>query len=113
MLRDDNPDIPYPDMWDMPGGHVEDGETPAECIIREMDEEMGIDVSSHELFKVYDFSDRIEYVYSLKRDFDIREIILTEGQAVKWFRKEEIEKIEMAYGFNEVARDFYKELKVL
>ncbi|NTU88060.1 MAG: NUDIX domain-containing protein, partial [Chlorobiaceae bacterium] len=24
LLRDNRPDIPYPDMWDLPGGHVEE-----------------------------------------------------------------------------------------
>ncbi len=28
LLRDDKPDIPYPNMWDLPGGHVDNGETP-------------------------------------------------------------------------------------
>jgi 8-oxo-dGTP pyrophosphatase MutT (NUDIX family) len=27
-LRDDKPDIPFPDHWDFFGGHVEAGETP-------------------------------------------------------------------------------------
>ncbi|SDS10757.1 NUDIX hydrolase [Jiangella sp. DSM 45060] len=33
----------YPDVWDFPGGHLEDGETAAECARRECGEELGID----------------------------------------------------------------------
>ncbi len=40
--RDDNPDIPFPDMWDLPGGGRENGESGAECIVRETFEEFGI-----------------------------------------------------------------------
>jgi 8-oxo-dGTP pyrophosphatase MutT (NUDIX family) len=29
-LRDDKPDIPFPNHWDFFGGHVEEGETPEE-----------------------------------------------------------------------------------
>ncbi|MCK7516403.1 MAG: NUDIX domain-containing protein [Ignavibacteriales bacterium] len=28
LLRDDKVDIPFPNMWDIPGGKVEDNETP-------------------------------------------------------------------------------------
>ncbi|RLC55082.1 MAG: NUDIX hydrolase, partial [Candidatus Cloacimonadota bacterium] len=39
FLRDDKAGLPYRNMWDVPGGHVEENETPKECIIREMKEE--------------------------------------------------------------------------
>jgi 8-oxo-dGTP diphosphatase len=32
----------YPDVWDLPGGHVEDEEPPIEALARELEEELGI-----------------------------------------------------------------------
>jgi mutator protein MutT len=32
----------FPDVWDIPGGHVEPGETSATAIVRELKEELGI-----------------------------------------------------------------------
>ncbi|WP_084685963.1 NUDIX domain-containing protein [Nonomuraea coxensis] len=32
----------YPDVWDLPGGHVEEGEDPKESLVRELREELGI-----------------------------------------------------------------------
>jgi 8-oxo-dGTP diphosphatase len=42
-LRDDNPSIPYPGVWDLPGGGVEPGETLLDCAYRELYEEFGLD----------------------------------------------------------------------
>lgn len=36
----------YPDVWDLPGGHVEHGETPTEALARELREELGVDLRS-------------------------------------------------------------------
>ena len=35
-LRDDNPAIPFPNHWDLFGGHLEAGETPEQALVREV-----------------------------------------------------------------------------
>ncbi len=42
ILRDDKPTIPYPNMWDLPGGGRKGNETPFECVAREVYEELSI-----------------------------------------------------------------------
>lgn len=42
ILRDDKPSIPWPNMWELPGGGREGDETPFECVAREVYEELGI-----------------------------------------------------------------------
>lgn len=107
FLRDDLPHIPYPNTWDVPGGHVEEGETAAQCIVREMKEEMGLDLAGFELFSVKEFSDRVEHTFWKAADLNIDEISLQEGQRLKWFSEKEAEATPLAYGFNEIVADFY------
>ena len=42
ILRDDISTIPWPDMWELPGGGREGEETPFECAQREVFEELGL-----------------------------------------------------------------------
>lgn len=42
ILRDDISIIPWPNMWELPGGGREDEETPFECVQREVFEELGL-----------------------------------------------------------------------
>jgi len=34
----------YPDLWDLPGGHVEAGESELQALVREMREELGVHI---------------------------------------------------------------------
>lgn len=43
-LRDDKPDIPYPNTWDFAGGERLGNESPVECGLRELFEELGLRV---------------------------------------------------------------------
>ena len=42
ILRDDKENIPWPNMWELPGGGREGDESPFECAAREVFEELGI-----------------------------------------------------------------------
>ena len=95
-------------MWDIQGGHVENGETPEQCIVREMKEEMGLDIEGFQLFSVMKFADRTEYTFWKKANLGIDNIQLTEGQRLKWFTENEAKNTELASGFNEVVEDFFE-----
>jgi 8-oxo-dGTP diphosphatase len=45
LMRDDRPALPFPGLWDLPGGGREGRETPRETLIREGREELGLDLA--------------------------------------------------------------------
>ncbi len=45
-------DVPYPLLWEFPGGKVEPGEDPRDCIVREIREELGMEVAAEEIYDV-------------------------------------------------------------
>ena len=97
-------------MWDVPGGHIEADETPEKCIIREMKEEMDLDLNKFQLLCVKEFDDRIEYTFWKHANLDINKIKLMEGQCLKWFTQQEAASIKLAYGFNEIVKEFYRSI---
>ncbi len=112
LLRDKKKDIPYPNHWDVLGGNVEEDEAPKECILREMKEEIELNLRNPELFKVYDMEDRTEYTFWQKKDLDISQIRLHEGQRLQWFSENDVKKMkkkEIAFGFKTILLDFFKE----
>ncbi len=65
----------HPTRWDLPKGHLDDGETDLECALRELSEETGIlpdDVAVDPQFRF-----TIQYPVTYKKRFDGREALKT------------------------------------
>ena len=49
ILRDDKLTIPWPNLWELPGGGREEDETPFGCVAREVYEELNIQLSKDDV----------------------------------------------------------------
>jgi 8-oxo-dGTP diphosphatase len=113
-LRDNKPTIPFPDHWDLIGGHVEEGETPEEALVREVKEELDIDLKEYTFYKIYecltgDAYENIKYIYSGKINIPIEKITLLEGVRPRYFSRAEIPEVKFANILKTIVLDYIRD----
>ena len=110
-LRDDSTTDYWPNCWDVIGGVVEDGETPDECLVGEMREETGEELTSFDSFKVYDVplpngGVAKFHVYCGRLDKPALDLVLGEGQEHRFFPVSQLDALNLASGTDLVLREF-------
>lgn len=90
---------PLAGLWEFPGGKVEPGETPEASLIRELDEELGIDVSAACLAPLSFASHAYDDFHLLMPLYVCRrwegQPVARENQALKWVRPERLRDYPM------------------
>lgn len=98
--REDN------EMWTLPGGKMEIGESISNCCVREIKEEMGLKVKIEKLVGIYtspdcifDFGNEMVFqpfvVAFLCSTTSNKFLINSESASAKWFSEKEISKLKM------------------
>jgi 8-oxo-dGTP diphosphatase len=86
-------------LWEFPGGKVEYGETPENALIRELNEELGIDTWQSCLAPLSFASHSYEEFHLLMPLFVCRKWVGTpkpiEGQVLKWVSKNDLRNYDM------------------
>ena len=110
-LRDNKSWIPFPNHWDLIGGHVEEGETPEEALVREVKEELDIDIMDYDFFKKFecltgDAYENEKYIYTGKINLPIEKITLLEGERAQYFTRKEIPDLKFANIIKSIVMDY-------
>ena len=103
----------FANKWEFPGGKIDPGETPQECLRRELQEELGLETAvgalfsdtlyTHEQGQIRQFTYWVEFVNPPVN------IDLCEHQAIAWITPTEIAAYEFAGADMAVAEKFHRD----
>jgi 8-oxo-dGTP diphosphatase len=87
-----------PHKWEFPGGKLYEGESDSECIIRELKEELNIEVRIIKRLKSseFDYGSFSINLIPFIVEYVTGNIYLSEHQEAKWFTKDELSHLDWA-----------------
>jgi len=97
-------------MWDAFGGHLVPCEEPATALARELEEELGIRISTPRFLRIYEDVDPTSkdlfrhYLFLVARWEGDPQIANDEHSEIRWFRPEEAEGLKLAENLKESIR---------
>jgi 8-oxo-dGTP diphosphatase len=118
FLRDDKDWIPFPNMVDIIGGHLEEGESPEDAAMREFGEELEYSDTGEPFqptglapFRVWVDDRNVEQnIYGCELE-TTPNLILKEGQRLIFLSRDELATTEFAFHYNEVVREYAESVK--
>jgi mutator protein MutT len=102
--------------WELPGGRLEAGESPPACVVREIREELAIDVAAEELldcwlYEVLPGREVVIVTYGCRYEGDGAVRMSYEHSAVGQFDLAEIDGLPMPEGYRRSIRDWHRRRK--
>ena len=86
----------YKDGWEIPGGKIEEGESPEECIVREIQEELATQVKAEKEIGVvdYDYPAFHLTMHCILCTIVSGDLQLLEHESARWLTKENLRSVD-------------------
>lgn len=111
-LRDDKPEISFPNHWDLFGGHVEADETPEQALVRELKEELNVDITDYQFYKSFESRNETnantKFVFVVKIKQSASDLTLYEGQYLNGINMSERGNYKFANMLGQILDDYAK-----
>ena len=97
-----------PLKWEFPGGKINDGELPEECLKRELHEELGVEVSVGQALKLvtHRYPTFIVTLYPFICKITAGDIELREHKAFTWILPEKLHELDWAQADAPVINEY-------
>lgn len=104
----------YPNAWSFFGGHCEEHETYYDCLVRELNEELGITVTTATFLAYYDQQPNLQFeLYAVTSWVgEVQNCAPNEHDAIQWFSLEKARQLPVAADtyaavFDRLEREFH------
>ena len=85
-------------LWEFPGGKIENAETKEEAIIREIKEELDVNIKAYQYIdeKVFNYPEKVINLIAMKCSIISGKILLKEHEDAKWVTSSELVNYDFA-----------------
>lgn len=86
----------FKDGWEFPGGKLEAGESPREALVREIREELDVDIRAGRLLETveYDYPEFHLTMHCFICELLSEEIVLKEHEDARWLKEEKLGSVD-------------------
>lgn len=102
------------EFWDLPGGTLHAGEKPEDALVREVQEELAIDIELGQPLVADSFIKRgnqnVVIIYAAKQKDPMQPIVLEEGEVTeyRWVTQEQLGEVKLYPEYHKVVEAFFR-----